>query len=67
MDHGFDLRFRKSIEDITKIGDELREGLHVIIYSPGELEIEAILKFDSDRGIWLGVPVPGTIKYLDGS
>jgi len=64
---GWELRFRKSIEDSAAIGSELREGLHVILYSPNEPEAGAILKFDESVGHWRGVPVPGTIKYLDGS
>ena len=62
---GFELRFRKSLEDLAKMGDELREGNHVIIYSPNELEMEAVLKFDKEIGFWKGMPVAGTIKYLD--
>jgi hypothetical protein len=67
MKNGWELRFRQSIEDMAAIDSELREGLHVIIYSPNELELEAVLKFDESIGFWRGIPVPGTIKYLDGS
>jgi hypothetical protein len=67
MIRGWELRFQQSIEDMAAIGSDLREGLHVIIYSPNELEMEAILKFEESIGYWIGIPVPGTIKYLDGS
>jgi hypothetical protein len=67
MKSGFELRFRLSMEDLAAVGSELREGLHVIIYTPNELEMEAILRFDEKMGFWRGIPLPGTIKYLDGS
>jgi hypothetical protein len=62
-----------SKRDLEAIGPALKQGLRVIIYMPDELEMEAILEFDyagsswREEGSWIGRPVPGTVKYLDGS
>ncbi len=49
------------------MGAELCDGLHVVLYSPHELEMEAFLKFDGSIVYWRGTPVPGATKHLDGS
>ena len=67
MEFGYELKFVDSLKDLAAIGNNLRDGLHVIIYMPNELEMEATLKLDSRSGIWLGVPVPGTTKYFPES
>jgi hypothetical protein len=59
---GYELKFADSLKDIAAIGNDLRDGLRVIIYMPRELEMEAVLKFDPMAGIWLGIPVAGTTK-----
>ena len=59
---GYELKFADSLKDIAAIGDDLRDGLRVVIYMPHELEMEAVLKFDPKAGIWLGFPVAGTTK-----
>jgi len=59
---GYQLVFADSLKDLAAIGDDLRDGLRVIIYMPQELEMEAVLKFDPKAGIWLGLPVAGTTK-----
>lgn len=64
---GYFLDWGKPKEDLEKLGDRLREGLHVILHMRGELELEAVLTLDKETGKWLGMPVEGTIKYLDGS
>ena len=50
--------------DIEKNSDRLTSGLRVVLYQPGELEVEATLVFD--RG-WLGIPDWNTIKYYEGA
>ncbi len=62
---GYWLGFDQSKRDLSAIGANLADGLHVIIYMPGELEMEAILSFDRSQDVWLAHPVAGTIKYLD--
>ena len=67
VDDGYNLSSVGSLRDIAPIADQLRDGLHVILYMTGELELEAILKFDSQTGRWIGFPVPGTLRYIDGT
>jgi hypothetical protein len=51
-----------SLEDIEKHKDLIKEGLRVVLYTPNELDIEAVLCFD---GIWYGVPDADTLVYTD--
>jgi hypothetical protein len=60
---GYLLWFDSSRRDLEAIGAEVREGLHVVIYMPQELEAEAVLKFDNEFGCWRAIPVPGTMKH----
>jgi hypothetical protein len=62
---GYELRLPASIADLAALGDELREGLRVVIVMPDELEMQADLSFDRESGYWIAAPVSGTIKYLD--
>jgi len=52
-----------SLADIEPIADKLHDGLHVIIYMTGELEMEAVLEFDTEWNAWTARAVPGTIKH----
>ena len=63
----FWLGFPDSLRDIAAIGDELAEGLHVRLYSPGEFELDAYLKFDPERDSWIGYEIEGTFKYCPGA
>jgi hypothetical protein len=56
-----------SLRDIAPIAERLREGIRVIIYMTGELEMEATLEFDMASGAWMARPIEGTLKYTDGS
>ena len=66
-EYGYELKFDVSMKDIEAIGSSIHEGMLVVIYMPNELEFLATLKFDNESKHWLGVPVSGSIKYLDGS
>ncbi len=66
-DIGYWLHLPNSLLDIASIGNNIHDGLHVIIYMPDELEMEAVLKFDKEGGFWKAIPIPDTIKHLDGS
>jgi len=61
-EYGYELKFDQSLEDMKPIAHLLRDGLRVVIYSPGEMEMEATLKFDTERNYWLGFPVEGTLQ-----
>ena len=52
-----------SLHDLAPIADQLHDGLHVIIYMTGELEMEAVLEFDAGWDGWAARPVPGTTRY----
>jgi hypothetical protein len=51
-----------SREDIEKHKDLITEGLRVILYTPKELDVEAVLCFD---GGWCAVPDYDTLVYTD--
>ena len=57
QDKGYYLWFPQSKADIESIGPDLREGLHVMIYSPGELELEAFLEYDREFQCWAAIPI----------
>ena len=66
-DGRYGLWVRGSLKDITPIADQLYDGLRVIIYMTGEVEMEAVLRYDSDRSAWTAIPDASTLRYLDGS
>ncbi|MDJ0847169.1 MAG: hypothetical protein QNK04_02195 [Myxococcota bacterium] len=53
------------LSEVEQIGDELRNGLRVIIYMENELEQEAILHYDDELGQWVAMPDDSTIRYPD--
>ena len=57
----------KSKADLERLGSELREGLRVMLYEPGELEMEATLAFDPDYKAWIATGDGTTILYAPGS
>ena len=68
----FDLGIAGSLEDIAVLGARLKEGMRVVIYMSGELEMEAILEWDSRSNCWMGRPIEGSLKiypeaYGEGS
>jgi len=58
----YDLGLRGSLEDIAPISDQLQDGMRVVIYMTGELEMEATLEFDQKYGRWMARPIEGTTK-----
>lgn len=67
LEEGYSLNINGSKTDLARIGDELCDGLKVIIYMTNEIEMEAVLKFDNDHGYWKAMPIKGTIIDLSGS
>jgi hypothetical protein len=49
-----------SRKDVEKHRASLKEGMKVILYSPGDFEVQGTLTFDK---IWLGIPDLSTIRY----
>jgi hypothetical protein len=64
-DGGYGLWLGASKDDLALIPDGPQEGMHVVIYMTGELEMEAILSLDHASGAWLARPISGTTRYLD--
>lgn len=64
-DDCYDLGIPGSRADIEPIADQLRDGMRVVIYMGNELELEAILRFDSEHNHWTATGIRGTLKYLD--
>ena len=69
---GYWLWFEQSERDLNAIGHALKDGLEIVIYMPGELEMRANLRwgtgpFNSHTECWWAEPIPNTIRYLDGS
>jgi hypothetical protein len=64
-DGRYGLWVKGSLDDIAPIADRLRDGMHIISYMTGELEMEAVLEFDQKWKAWTARPVPGTEKYYD--
>ena len=53
-----------SLEDLRNIqdrGEEILEGMRVILYMTAEFEVQATLVFEK---IWMGIPDWSTIHYL---
>ena len=67
VEGGFLLWFPTSERDLDAFEEEPYEGMSVTIYHPGELEFSATLKRDEEFQCWRGLPLPGTLRYLDGS
>jgi hypothetical protein len=59
----YDLCLQRSREDLAAIGDKLCDGLRVVIYMVGELEMEAALYFDAELKHWTATPIEGTTKH----
>jgi hypothetical protein len=58
----YGLWLSKSVEDLAKIPGGPREGMRVLIYMIGEVEMEATLEWDAKWGGWTGRPIEGTCK-----
>jgi hypothetical protein len=59
----YDLSLPQSRRDLAAIGDKLCDGLRVIIYMVDELEMEALLHFDTELNHWTAAPIEGTVKH----
>jgi len=63
----YGLRLLTSLSDLERLGTQLRDGLRVVIYEPGKLEMQATLAFDPDFDAWVATGGEETIVYLPGS
>jgi hypothetical protein len=51
----------KSLEDLEQNKATIKDGLSVVLYMSGELEVHGTLIFQD--GIWNGIPEWATIRY----
>ena len=49
-----------SLKDVERHRTRLKEGMKVILYTPGDCEVRGILTYD---GIWRGIPDWDTIRH----
>ena len=59
---GYGLWLDASRQDLAQIADGPQDGMRVIIYMTGELEMEATLAFDANQNAWIAIPPPGNNK-----
>jgi hypothetical protein len=59
---GYSLHLSASKADLAHIPGGPREGMRVVIYMTGELEMEAVLAFDLSSNIWMALPIEGTTQ-----
>lgn len=64
-DNGYGLWLDASKRDLSDIPGGPQEGMRIIIYMTGELEMEAVLAFESEQNVWIAQPVPETVKHLE--
>lgn len=63
VEGGYGLWLSASREDIARIPGGPQDGMRVIIYMAGEVEMEAVLAFMPEHAAWIASPVAGTIRY----
>ena len=61
----FDLGIPGSSRDIKRLAGKLTEGLRVALYDDEELEVEAVLEFDTKYNIWMARPLWDTLRRFD--
>jgi hypothetical protein len=63
----YGLWLSNSLSDLAAIPGGPKEGMRVVVYMTGELELEAFLKRDPASGRWLASVIANTTTFLDGS
>lgn len=63
----YGLWLKDSVSDLQELGEKLTDGLRVIIYETGELEMEAVLHFDPEWNSWVATGDETTIVYHPGA
>jgi hypothetical protein len=65
-EHGrYDLGIPGSLMDIEPLSEQLSDGLHVILYEDGSLEVEAVLEFEPKYNVWMARPLWDTLVRFD--
>jgi hypothetical protein len=61
----FDLGIPGSLADIVPLAGKLTDGMRVLCYDNREIEVEAILQWDSQYNQWIATPLWETMRRLD--
>jgi hypothetical protein len=61
----YDLGIPGSLADIEPLADQLTDGMHVILYEDGTLEVEAILEFEPKYNSWMARPLWDTLRRFE--
>jgi hypothetical protein len=61
----FDLGIPGSLRDLEPLTGELVDGLHIILYEDGSLELEAILEFEPKYNVWMAHPLWDTLRRFE--
>ncbi len=61
----FDLGIPGSLRDIELLAGKLTHGLRVLCYDDQEIEVEAILEWDTKYNQWMARPLWETIRRLN--
>lgn len=61
----YDLGIPGSLQDIEPLAGRLTDGMHVILYEDGSLEVEAVLEWEPKHNIWMARPLWETLVRFD--
>ena len=59
----YDLGIPGSLRDLDRLAGKLVSGMHVTLHDDGDLELEAVLEYDSGR--WMALPIWGASPQPD--
>ena len=60
----YSLNISGAQKDIQRLGDSIHPGMRVLLYMTDELEVEAILQYNSQYQYWVGHADMSTLHYL---
>lgn len=63
----YDLGIAGARRDIKRLTGKLGDGLHVLLYDGGNIEVEAVIEYDQAANRWMASPLWDTIRRLSES
>jgi hypothetical protein len=63
--HRVRLHLSRSMADLASAKEQLTVGSHVLLYTEGEFEVEAVLDLVDTYNCWVASPIYSTIVYYD--
>lgn len=64
-EYGYPLDLATSRIDLLRLPRGPREGLKILLVSPDEFSVHAVLRFDKTNNYWIGMPIMETLSYLN--